>query len=132
GGTSIHHSDERRTPYHKPHSTEVVALHDAPGGDHRVYNHLFKTRANIAIFDKSPLPSVAGGNVYTQGAQSAKFDPDSLVKTDFDPKPKLTQKADGWYLALNEDSSCKNAQPRKLVTTQLLGLAKVPNLPYEN
>src|SRR6478609_5045494 len=31
GGTSIHHSDERRTPYHKPHSTEVVALYDAPG-----------------------------------------------------------------------------------------------------
>jgi alpha-N-arabinofuranosidase len=132
GGTNIHHTDERRTPYHKPHSTEVVALHDSPGGDHRFYNNLFTTRANIAIFDKSPLPSVAGGNVYTKGAQSAKFDADSLVKADYDPKLKLTKKDDGWYLALSEDSSWKVAQTRKLVNTKLLGLAKIPNLPYEN
>ncbi len=132
GGTRIHHTDERRTPYHKPHSTEVVALHDSPGGDHRFYNNLFTTRANIAIYEKSPLPSFAAGNVYTKGAQPAKFDADSLVKADYDPQLRLTKKSDGWYLTLTEDSAWKNAQSRQPVTTQLLGLAKIPQLPYEN
>jgi alpha-L-arabinofuranosidase len=131
GGTNIHHADERRTPWHKPHSTEIVALHDSPGGDHRFYNNLFTTRANTAIFDKSPLPSVGGGNVYTKGAQASQFDGHSLRFPDFDAAPILLQKNGEWRLTISTQKSWMETQ-RPLVTSELLGKAKIPNLPYEN
>ena len=131
GGTDVYHYDERRTPYHRPHATDIVALRDAPGGDHRFYNNLFTSRANTAVFDKSPLSSVAGGNVFTKGALAPNFDVDSLRLPDFDPTPKLEQRNGEWWLTLSiGDFSQK--KPRPLVTTELLGKAKIPNQPYEN
>lgn len=131
GGTGIHQRDERRTPYHKAHSTEIVDLYDAPGGDHRFYNNLFTTRANLPIFDQSPLPSVAAGNVYTKGVPVPKFDQASLSVPDFAASPKLEQRNGEWWLTCAADKSWLK-QKRSLVTTDLLGTAKIPKLPYEN
>ena len=33
--------DERLTPYHKAHSTEIIDLHDNPSGDNHFFNNIF-------------------------------------------------------------------------------------------
>jgi len=47
----------------------------------------------------------------------------------FDPGIKLVKKPDGMYLAVTLDKSWATTA-RPLVTTDLLGKAKVPDLPY--
>ena len=82
--------------------------------------------------DKSVLPCLAAGNVFTKGTQASNFDTDALFKPDYDVGVKLDQKADGWYLELSEDKAWRDEVKRKLVTTELLGKASVPDLSFEN
>jgi alpha-N-arabinofuranosidase len=131
GGLNIM-ADGRKTPYMKPHSTDQIALHDCPIGDVRWYNNLLARGCNLGAFNGAKLPVTAVGNVFTKGATSSKFDTESLVKSDFDAAPKLTQKADGWYLSLNSDAKWSSETKRKLVTTELLGKAQIPNVAFEN
>jgi len=129
-------SDTRATPYHRAHSTELAGMHqDAAAndsGDHRLYNNLFVAPCNLHALDNSSLPCFAAGNVFTKGTQPSKFEADALLKPDFDPGVKLWQRADGWYLDLTLDPSWNAEQVRKLVTTELLGKAKVPGCAFEN
>lgn len=124
--------DERNTPFHRAHSTEIAGLHDAPGGDHRFFNNLFVTSGGLRSIDDSMLPCIAAGNVFTKGTQPSRFDSDALLRGDFDPAPRLQQKPDGWYLTISQESGWRNAAIRKLVTTDVLGRAKVPDVPYDN
>lgn len=124
--------DGRKTPYHKPHSTEVMALHDNPCGDHRFYNNLFVERCNLNGFDAAQLPVFMAGNAYLKGSKPSKFDTAALVLPDFNPGLKLVEKADGWYLTLAEDPTWRHEAKRQLVTTELLGKVKVPDCAFEN
>lgn len=124
--------DGRNTPFHRAHSTEFAGLHNAPSGDHRFYNNVFASPCNLHALDNSTLPCAAAGNVFTKGSQPSKFDAGSLVKPDFDGGVNLTHKPDGWYLSIIEDSAWREAAKCQAVTTDLLGRAKIPNLPYEN
>lgn len=124
--------DGRKTPFHKAHSTEVAGLQDAPGGDHAFYNNLFTGSCNLNAFDNARLPCRGGGNVFTKGAPASKFGSDELVKPDFDPGVKLEQRPDGWYLTITQDKAWRDQAKRGLVTTTLLGKAKIPDLPCEN
>ena len=54
-----------------------------------------------------------------------------LVKPEFDPALKLVEKPDGFYLEIQFDKAWAAQRTRKLVTTDLLGKAAIPNLPYE-
>jgi alpha-N-arabinofuranosidase len=54
------------------------------------------------------------------------------MKPDFDPGANLQSKPDGWFFTFSTDTAWKNDIKRKVVTTELLGRAKVANLPYEN
>jgi alpha-N-arabinofuranosidase len=128
-------SDPRSTPFHPAHSTEVAGLYPAPSGDsgdHRFYNNLFVAPCNLHALDASVLPCFAAGNVFTRGSQPSKFDRDRLLKPDFDADVTLSEKPDGWYLALKEAKSWSSEVKRKLVTTDFLAKAKVPNCRYEN
>jgi len=127
--------DTRETPFHKAHTTELGGMWaDAKGdsGDHRFYNNLFVAPCNLHAIDNTVQPCWAAGNVFTKGTQASKFDTDALVEPDFDCGAKLTQKADGWYLELTADPAWATQAKRPLVTTELLGTFKVPNLPLEN
>ena len=55
-----------------------------------------------------------------------------MLRPDFDPGTKLVKKAGGWYLEINVDSKWASEGTRKLVTTELLGKALVPSLPFDN
>ena len=135
GGHSVrrnHIHDGRETPYHKAHSTEVAGRRDCPLGDVRWYNNILAGKCNLTAFDKAVLPVAAAGNVFTKGAQSSKFDEAALLKPDFEPGITLTQQADGWHLELNVDKAWAAEQKRRVVGTEMLGKAIIPDLPFEN
>ena len=72
------------------------------------------------------------GNVFLKGAKPSKHEPDPLVLPEFDPEIKLVEEKDGVYLHITLDKAWAGEARRiQLVTTELLGKAKVPDLPYE-
>jgi alpha-N-arabinofuranosidase len=121
----------RSTPFHKPHSTEVAGLRNIVGGDDRYYNNVFVERGDLGQYDGAKLPVWMDGNVFPKGAKPSKHEKDPLVKPEFDPALKLVEKADGFYLEVAFDKAWAGERTRKLVTTELLGKATIPNLPYE-
>ena len=123
--------DRRMTPFHKAHSTELGGLHDNPCGDDRYYNNLFVQAADLSSYNAAVLPVVMDGNVYLKGAKPSRQEATPLLKPDFDAAVKLVAKADGFYLEMNTDKTWSSARSRKLVTTELLGLAAIPGLPFE-
>lgn len=146
--------DSRLTPYHPPHSTEVAALHDNPGGDINFINNLFVNNANARQYDKSLLQVRFSGNIYTKGTNQSdaaelakRFDglsnsqktqllirqeKNALVKQDFDAAAKLITEKDGIYIEITLDKSWLTEQKRDLVTSELLGRVIIPDLPFEN
>ena len=119
----------RQTPFHKAHSTEVAGLHNVPGGDDRYYNNLF-LHAGLTTYDGAKLPVFMAGNVFLSGAKPSKHESNALVLPQFNPGLKLADKPDGTYLQITLDKAWSQPQ-RHVVTTNLLGKAKIPNLPFE-
>ena len=129
-------SDNRATPYHKPHSTELAGTHidssKNASGDHRFYNNLFVAPCDLRALDQSALPCFAAGNVFTQGSQPSKWEKTPLCKPDFDPALKFLKKADGYYLEIKMNPAWRTEQTRGLVTSEVLGNAIVPGVRFEN
>ena len=71
------------------------------------------------------------GNVFFQGAKPSKHEKAPTVKPQIDPPLKLVEKADGFYLEFPLDKDWIAGPARRLVTSELLGKATIPNLPYE-
>ncbi|SMO71969.1 DUF1565 domain-containing protein [Solitalea koreensis] len=154
GAFSVYGYDARLTPYLKPHSTFMNALHDNPGGDMQFMNNLFVMKANAKRYDNALLPVTMQGNVYTKGTNQGppvdfykwgtglndslkvlckdKKVNGELDKQDFDADAKLIKEKDGVYLEINLDKNWLAEQKRKLVTTETLQPAIIPNLPFEN
>jgi len=127
--------DTRSTPFQQPHSTALAGMYAAPegdSGDYRFYNNLIVARCNLHAVDDSMLPCFAAGNVCTKEAQPSKFDTDPVVKPDFDSGVQLARRTDGWYLTIAEDRAWRGKAKCRLVTTDLLGKAKVSGCAFEN
>ena len=129
GEIRVIHGEQRMTPYQKPHSTEVAGLAPNPSGDDRYYNNVFVT-AGLPAYDQAGLPVFMAGNVFLKGAKPSKHESDPLVQPDFDPGIELVEQSDGVYLRMAVDPSWQDVR-RQLVTTEMLGKASAPNLPYE-
>ncbi|MBI2433283.1 MAG: right-handed parallel beta-helix repeat-containing protein [Candidatus Hydrogenedentes bacterium] len=124
--------DARLTPFHKPHSTELAGMHDNPYGDDRYYNNVFAGHADLRPYDTAPLPVWMDGNVFLDGAQPSKVEKNPLLQPEVAPAFSLIEKADGIYLEGNFDTAWATERARKLVTSELLGKAAIPNAAYEN
>jgi len=158
GKMDVINYDSRLTPYHKPHSTFVVALHDNPGGDIQFINNLFINGGDASQYSNALLPVVFVGNVYTKGSVMAtgnkdqkKFgeinknaqeqmkkysdqpasETDALVNNNFDASASLLSQDNTLYLEIALDKNWLSKK-RKLVTTGTLSRAVVPDLPFEN
>ena len=59
------------------------------------------------------------------------MDKSALLRPDFDPGIKLVEKSDGLYLEITLDKAWARQTKCPLVTTDLLGKAKIPDLPYQ-
>ena len=151
--------DNRLTPYHKLHSTFVAGLHDNTGGDCKFINNLFVSGGNASEYNKSILPVIFDGNVYVKGAIRAvqgdkkrsfgeisaeakeklknvqdkvAVETNFLAEENFDAGAKLIAEKEKMYLEISLDKNWLTKQKRKLVTTQRLGKAIIPGLPFEN
>ncbi|NQT37302.1 MAG: hypothetical protein HQ581_07435, partial [Planctomycetes bacterium] len=121
----------RKTPFHKPHSTEVAGLQNIPGGDDRFYSNIFIGRQGLlSAYDRFGDSIHAEGNVFLMGAKPSKQEPHPLDQPKFNPGVALVEKPDGVYLRITLDESWAERR-RPLVTTELLGKAKIPQVPYE-
>ena len=121
--------ERRLTPHLKEHGTEVVGLAPNSSGDDRFYNNIF-VNGGLAEYDRAILPVFMDGNVFLKGAKPSKHETDSIIQQDADPNIKLLVKDEGVFLHINLDKTWSEKQVRRLVTTELLGKAKIPNLPY--
>ncbi len=127
----------RETPYHPAHTTKLAGLATTKGGDCRFYGNIFVGRGDtkdagigLAVYDKREYPLQTGGNVFYNGARPYGKETKPLVVAS-DPNLKLLQEGDKFVLQFDAGSKLKEAETR-LVTTELLGKAKIPGLPYEN
>jgi hypothetical protein len=142
----------RVTPFHPAHSTAVAGLVDIKGGDDRFYNNILvgkgetptaaagKTAGKAAppasgyglwVYDPREFPLQTGGNVYCHGARPYANEVKAIALPGFDPKAKLVEEGPSVYLQLTLEPACQNPNT-VLVTTELLGNARIPGLAYEN
>ncbi|MBI9019045.1 MAG: carbohydrate-binding protein [Phycisphaerae bacterium] len=119
----------RLTPHLKEHSTEMAGLAPNPSGDERFYNNIF-VNFGLEAYDRTKLPVFMHGNVFVNNAKPSKHEVSPIVLTQFDPAIKLLEEDDGTFLHINLDKTWSQKQTRKLVTTELLPKAKIPNLSY--
>jgi len=124
--------DGRMTPFLKAHSTELAGMHNNPTGDVRFYNNLFVRNGEDSSYDNATLPISMKGNVFLKGSRPSTHETDPILKPDFDPAISLGENAGAFYLEMKFDNSWTTEQTRQLVTTDLLGKASVPNLPFEH
>jgi hypothetical protein len=141
----------RETPYHPAHSTTVAGLVNIKGGDDRFYNNLlvgggassggqgqvatkdpeWRGGFGLWVYDYRELPLRTGGNVYYSGAQPYARETDAVVPEGGNPNVKLVEEGGQCRLRLTLGPELQQAHTT-LVTTALLGKAKVPGLAYEN
>jgi alpha-N-arabinofuranosidase len=122
--------DARQTPFHKAHATDVAGMHDNPFGDDKYVNNLFAGPADLSVYDKAPLAVRMEGNVFLKGARPSSGERDPVVRAGVDPGLELVEKDGGFFLRLAL-GHVLDGPARRLVTTELLGPAAIPNLPYE-
>ena len=120
----------RKTPYHKAHSTEIAGLSNISGGDNRFYNNIL-TGGGLDVYNESKFPVLAGGNVYLNGSNSHEAEKSALVAAGFNPNISVVEEGAAVYLELTLPERIES-QSSQLVTTKLLGKARVPGLPYLN
>ena len=122
----------RETPFHKPHSTEILGLSMVVGDDERFHNNLFSKNRGLSVYNAWVAVHLqAVGNVYLAGAQPSTLDRDALVDGKLNADPKLQKQPDGWWLETAVDPAWIARQKRAIVTTASLGKARVPDAAYE-
>ncbi len=91
--------------------------------------HLCRHPAAWPATTRRRLPVYMSGNVFLHGATPSKLEQDPLVQADFDPGIKLVEDKDGVHLHITLDAAWGAEKEHALVTTELLGRAKIPDLP---
>jgi alpha-L-arabinofuranosidase len=130
GRIALRPEPSRETPFHLAHSTRLAGLRSIAGGDDRFYNNIFAGGGGLIDYDAAKLPAMMGGNVLLNGARPSRCEAEPLVE-DLDPAVRIVERTDGWYLEMSFRDGWTSQRSRKLVTTELLGKASIPDLPYE-
>jgi len=148
-GRIIAWPNKRITPYHKAHSTEIAGMETFPGGDSRFHNNIFLSQEKpvpwpdripeeldnqhyygLATYDSLGQASFMAGNVFLGQAEPSVFDKDPVRDPRVEPGYSLRGKEDGWYVQLAFNKTWLELK-RSLVTSEMLGIAKIPKLPFE-
>jgi len=130
-GAVSHRRERRETPYFKSHTVQDMKISNIQHKDERYFNNLFAGANGLSAYGEKDAILNAAGNVYLGGAKPSTQDRDALVVADFDPGVKLEEKSDGWWLEMTVDPEWTSKRKRSIVTTELLGKAKIPDAPFE-
>jgi len=130
-GMGVVDQSGNQTPLHQPHSTEFAKMHGHPSGDDRYYNNLVD-RGDFSEYDVAKLPVWMSGNVFLKDAKPSKHESEPLLKPDFDPALNLVERLDGLYLEFITDKAWAAGRTRRLVTTEVLGKAVIPDQAFES
>jgi len=122
----------RETPFHLPHSTEMLGISKVIGDDERFFNNLFVGSTGLSVYGEDALNLQAGGNVFMDTAKPSVHEKDALVLEDINPNLKFVQMPNGWWLEFTIDADGFSAQKRDIVTTRTLGQAMISKAVYEN
>ncbi|MCK4564406.1 MAG: hypothetical protein KAU94_07010, partial [Verrucomicrobia bacterium] len=120
----------RKTPYHKAHSTEIAGLGSISGGDNRFLNNILAGHGT-SIYNRANLPMLVNGNVYLNGAKAFLDEKNLVNKPGFNPNIKLVEENGMVYLNISLPEAIADQQ-NQLVTTELLGKARMANVGFEN
>lgn len=141
----------RSTPYLQPHAPAIAGLRNIQGGDNRFYNNIlvgggepsavpgqpaskeFESADGFGlwVYDAREFPLQTGGNVYYHGARPYVEEVKNAVQAEIDPKVRVVEEDGNVYLHLTLGQAVQKSSA-KLVTTELLGKAKIPGLAFEN
>ena len=141
----------RQTPYHPAHATTVAGLAVTTCGDNRFFNNVFigdgKTPTaaqkgdlkalrwisghGLWAYDGREFPLLTGGNAYYHGAQPSTQEAKPVVLPEQNPGPRLVAEGGQFHLHITLDKALREVEASP-VTTELLGKAKIPALPYVN
>jgi hypothetical protein len=130
GDVDQHPELDRETPYLEPHSTAVAAVTETEGGDDRFYNNVFVGGTGLATYDDAERPVWMDGNVFVDGATPSKHEPSAVHDPEQAPTVELFEEGDAVFLHTDVDRATLDRADTELVTTELLGRAAVPDLPY--
>jgi hypothetical protein len=132
----------RFTPYFLPHSTDIAGLTTVFGGDDRYYNNIFsagvikpdknsKGRYGTEMCNTAKLPCWLSGNVYYNGAEHCLSEKIFFEVSSFNPDVSLIEDGESVFLKLNLDAGFNNNKV-PIITSEILGMAKIPKVRYEN
>jgi hypothetical protein len=149
GGKTYMNPQDRKTPYFKPHTTILAGLADNPTGDDRFYNNVFVvndscistyhipeawggyTGTGLAIYSHAGFPVQAEGNVYLHGARHFPGETNYVEQPGINPGIRLTQEDNHVFLQMASGDFTRPFK-NKIVTTAMLGKAKLPDCAFEN
>jgi hypothetical protein len=128
----------RLTPYQKPHSTQLAGLKKTLGGDNRFFNNIFVADAGennnqkpgLKVYENAEYPMFVNGNVYLENAHPFVSEKNLLV-LNYNPEIQLKENGGEIFMAFNFNKQILKMK-NQLVTTELLGKAKIPDQKYEN
>lgn len=128
----------RFTPYHLPHSTEMAGLKQTRCGDNRFYNNIFMNGWHepeflnnaLAPYTNSALPVIANGNVYVNGVESFSTEK-NFLKIDKKVEFTIPENKDAVQVSFNFFPEIKKIKANK-ITSELLGKAIIPEQAFEN
>ena len=137
-------SMNRFTPYHLPHSTDVVGLSYIFSGDDRYYNNIFlgngkvldtiRTNNNkygLVGYNSAKLPVWMSGNIYYNRAIPYKGEDNHYINPDFKTEINIVEEGNSVYLTFSLDGK-NTALKNKFITTSMLGKAKMARQAFEN
>ena len=141
GGAYVHNliagfvggrKENRKTPFFRLHTVKDMQLSNIQHRDLRFHNNLFVGPGGLSGLAETAEHLQAVGNLYLAGAKPSTQDRDALILADLDPGITLQEKPDGWWLEMAVDSAWTTESKRSIVTTELLGRARIPNAPFEH
>jgi alpha-L-arabinofuranosidase len=124
-------NEKRETPYFRRHTVQDMRLSNIQHRDLRFHNNLFAGSGGLIALGKQGEALRAVGNVYLAGAGPSTHEREALIDADADLGVMLQEKPDGWWLDMEIDPTWTQNLKRAIVTTTLLGHAKIPNAPFE-
>jgi hypothetical protein len=133
----------RFTPYHLPHSTEIAGLSTIFSGDDRYYNNIFlgcskeeikrdaRYNYDLTGYNNAILPVWIDGNVYYDKARHFNKEANYVENPDFKPSVEIFNEGKEVFIEFSLEEKAAEINTL-LVTTEMLGKAKMSKEGYEN